>query len=556
MAEHPPLRDYSRSRAVLLGTSNYTHLPRVPAAGNSLTTMADLLTGPLCGWSAAQVTVLRDESSMSEISDQLVSLFVDVSDVALFYYVGHGLVDDDDQLCLGLVGSRTESHRRHTTSLPFEAVRRAILRSPARTKILILDCCFSGLTTRRDNTLGPHHHHDDVVLDLTGGTGAYTMAASSPYQTAWFETDPRIPDPHTYFTRHLASLIETGLLGQPSGLRLHTLFNHVRETLARKGLPKPVSRNIDSGGDFIFARNASRDVGPPPESRDDGPPTGGDRDGPVDSPDENDLDGVDPTRKSPRPRRRRVGGRIVVGVALFLILLAGSLVLTRVYDDQLRPWGTWPGAGEFFGPATEFPAVVFSASSAFVILYWVFVLLGGFAPGSGGFSDTGSDVGRFSGFLAGIGLGGLPGTIAVLSMIDASWTTGVVSAALFDGEGESTPIQEQVGVAAGLLVGALACTWLGTRLLCRLLPSERRPSRDDCLGRECVIRTTSVGPDFGQAEVTAADGSHSTVQVRQDRRHPFKAGSRARIVGYAADGEFLIAPLGAGPRPDGLRDRG
>ncbi|WP_329306356.1 hypothetical protein OG322_10845 [Streptomyces sp. NBC_01260] len=125
MTDQRPLHDYGRSRAVLIGTWDYTHLTSVAAARHSLNRMYRLLTGPRCGWPEDRVAVLPNEPGPGDLSDRLLDLFEDTTDVALFYYVGHGQIDDEDQLCLGLIGSRTEPHRRATTSLPFTAVRRA-----------------------------------------------------------------------------------------------------------------------------------------------------------------------------------------------------------------------------------------------------------------------------------------------------------------------------------------------------------------------------------------------------------------------------------------------
>lgn len=246
--------DYGRSRAVLIGTWTYTHLTAVPAAQHSLQRMRALLTSAWCSWPEQRVTVLANQHSPGNLADFLVSQYADVRDVALFYYVGHGQIDDEDQLCFSLVGSRPEPHRRATTSLPFDTVRRALLRSNAATKILILDCCFSGLATRREHALGPLV---DEVMERTTGTGAYTMAASSAYSAAWFETDPQIDRPQTYFTKYLADLVEAGIPGQPSALGLHTLFTHVRENLARDQQPIPHERSVDAARDYIFARNAA-----------------------------------------------------------------------------------------------------------------------------------------------------------------------------------------------------------------------------------------------------------------------------------------------------------
>ena len=255
MTDRPALPDYTRSRAVLIGTSEYRHLTPVGAARHSLARMHRLLTGPWCGWPEDRVTVLEDEPGPGELPDRLLDLFEETADVALFYYVGHGQIDDEDQLCLGLVGSRTEPHRRATTSLPFAAVRRAMLLSPAATKVVMLDCCFSGLATHREHALaGPA---GDVLLERASRTGAYTMTASSADTTAWFENDPELAQPQTYFTKYLADLVETGIPGQPAGLKLHPLFNRLHDNLAQDRRPIPQERSVDAAREFVFARNAA-----------------------------------------------------------------------------------------------------------------------------------------------------------------------------------------------------------------------------------------------------------------------------------------------------------
>jgi len=258
MTDWTPLRDYSSSRAVLIGTWDYENLPSIPAVGNSLKRMVRLLTSPLCGWPDDRILAISNERSPGDLPDRLITAFEDVTDVALFYYAGHGQIDMEDQLCLSLVASRTEANRRAATSLPFQAVRRALLDSPATTKILILDCCFAGLANRPANTLAALA---DDVLDKTAGAGAYTMAASGAFTTAWFETDPGIAQPQTLFTRYLADVVESGIPGEAPGLRLHPLFARVRDNLALDQCPVPCERSVDAARDFVFAYNAA-----PPET--------------------------------------------------------------------------------------------------------------------------------------------------------------------------------------------------------------------------------------------------------------------------------------------------
>jgi outer membrane protein assembly factor BamB len=254
MNDRPPLHDYSRSRAVVIGTSDYTHMLSVPAVTNSLSRIVDLLTGPLCGWPEDRLLVLPNERGPGDLTDRLIAAFEDVSDIAVFYYIGHGQIDMDDHLCLGLVESRTEPNRRASTSLEFQAVRRALFDSPAATKIVILDCCFAGLANQAASSLSGIGDH---LLDIVDGAGAYTMTASGAYSTAWYETDPKVRRPQTYFTQYLADSVEKGIPDEASKLRLHALFIQLRKNLESDQRPIPRARSVDGAREFHIAYNAA-----------------------------------------------------------------------------------------------------------------------------------------------------------------------------------------------------------------------------------------------------------------------------------------------------------
>jgi cyclophilin family peptidyl-prolyl cis-trans isomerase len=250
MSDRAILRYYAGSRAVLIATSTYASFDDVPAA-NSVRRFRDLLTSDLCGWPQDRITEIQDADGPGDLHAQLIRLFREARDVALFYFVGHGLEDDDGQLCLGLVNSSNDPDLRAATSLPFEAVRDALIRSNAATKLVFLDCCFSGLASRRRNTLSA----SPELMDQVGGTGAYTMAACAAYGTASFETEGS--QRQTHFTKYLADLVERGIPGQPARLRLRTIFDQLSEALRADGHPLPVPRNVDSAADFVFAYNAA-----------------------------------------------------------------------------------------------------------------------------------------------------------------------------------------------------------------------------------------------------------------------------------------------------------
>jgi hypothetical protein len=148
-----------------------------------------------------------------------------------------------------------------------------------------------------------------------------------------------------------------------------------------------------------------------------------------------------------------------------------------------------------------------------------------------------------------LGLGGVPITVAVSLVAAFAWFSALSGRAVLGGS--------HGGV---LLPAALAGGWLGARVLVwplrRLMPAPAPPpTRRDFVGLGCVIRTGRVGPDFGQAEVHAVDGSSAVVQVRQsldDAAGPggvLRAGAPALIYDYDDEGEFFwVMPA---PSPTG-----
>ena len=162
-------------------------------------------------------------------------------------------------------------------------------------------------------------------------------------------------------------------------------------------------------------------------------------------------------------------------------------------------------------------------------------------------SDGGgdADAGGLSGFLGTLGLRGAPATVALSVLIAVAWFLSFSGSTLLRQHDLAGFVAD-----AGVLVGALVLAWLATRILLRplrrLFRADPAASRSDFIGQMCVIRTGRVDEKFGQAEVTASDGSSALVQVRQTGEHKLSAGSNALIYDYDADGEyFFVMPFGA-----------
>lgn len=213
---------------------------------------------------------------------------------------------------------------------------------------------------------------------------------------------------------------------------------------------------------------------------------------------------------------------------------------------------------EFIGAALSFPAVIFSFALVVVIGYWAVALLGGIGidvldTDFDTDTDTGDGSAGVGGFLAGIGLGGVPVTVVLSLMISISWFGSLVGTVILDQFELSTPLLVALGLVA--IAAAVVIAWLLTALVTmairRNLPQIRESSRQDFIGKVCVIKTPPLGNDLGQAEITSHDGSSANITVRQTGSDVFTAGGTALIFDYDSDGEFFwISPYAAELDPD------
>lgn len=233
--------------------------------------------------------------------------------------------------------------------------------------------------------------------------------------------------------------------------------------------------------------------------------------------------------------------------------------------------------GQFTDVVLGFPTVLFTGGLVAVVAFWAVVLVGaadahgpwhhGAAGGQGGHGGAGGSSGHGvhggrhdplsgaepghggAGALATAGLGGVPVTVVLSLLVALSWFLTLAGSAALRGAGlPGGPVRVLLllAVTAAALVGAWFGTWLLVRPLRRLFPHVRPPSREDFVGRLCVIRTGGVTDRFGQAEVAAPDGSTAVVQVRQTGGDTFSSGSSALLYAYDPDGEFFwVAPFDA-----------
>ncbi|AWZ04041.1 MULTISPECIES: caspase family protein [unclassified Streptomyces] len=244
------LADPHASYAVLIGTSTYagTGLGDIPPVANNLVQLGRLLEDPgIWGLPPGHCVRLPEPSSAGQVLDAVREAAQRATDTLLVYYAGHGLSDpDSDELLLTLPSSDPE---RSYSSLRYEELRREIRQASGKlNKVVILDCCYSGLAMA--GAMGGSTTESVALAEQTRIAGSYLLTASAATREALWLDD----EPYTAFTGELIHLLEHGLPGGGQVIEVGRVYDHMLAELRAKGRPIPQQR-VSNTSRIAFARN-------------------------------------------------------------------------------------------------------------------------------------------------------------------------------------------------------------------------------------------------------------------------------------------------------------
>lgn len=256
------------------------------------------------------------------------------TDTLFVYLTGHGVKDDDGNLYFAL--RDTDRDLLRTTALSADLLAAVLDESPARSQVLMLDCCYSGAFARALRPKG-----DDDAAGLAGtfgsaaGRGRVILAASSAIEPAWEG------DSGSIYTRGVVDGIRSGAAdldgnGRITARELHT---HVATMLQKEGRQSPRKFEFDDAGELVIARpgNQPMPVQPLVSKRQD-PPAAAPLGVAVAQSNPNPPP-VPPPIKEPRQKRRApawIPGMLAVALATLL----GTLWLTGAIGFLPSPFVT------------------------------------------------------------------------------------------------------------------------------------------------------------------------------------------------------------------------
>ncbi|MFB9696416.1 caspase domain-containing protein [Amorphoplanes digitatis] len=238
------LPDVERSRAVLIGASAYKELTDLPAVRQNLSRLRELLTDPsVWGLPEEHCVIVADEDSPLKVLDAVQAAAEAATDTLLVYYAGHGLLDQSMDLLLALPDSDA---RRMYMSIRYTDIRRELRRAvQCSSKVVILDCCFSGSAMR--DGMGRMAE----IADQAAVEGSWLVTASAEHAPALSPPG----EPYTAFTGELIKLLDRGVKDGPEFLDVDTLYLRIYQELKARDRPEPQQRIGNKGAQIVIARN-------------------------------------------------------------------------------------------------------------------------------------------------------------------------------------------------------------------------------------------------------------------------------------------------------------
>lgn len=244
------LADPAGSRVILVGTSKYQDddLPDIAPVTNNVRALASIFRDP--EWGALDEASCHTliNANRHDATLQIARWCREAEDVLVVYFTGHGLIGNNGELLLAFTD--TDYGLSEFSALPVEQLRRALFNSPARTKVLILDCCYSG---RAIPTMAAA---DAAVLGQVEVAGTYTLTSAPRDLQSLYRAGERF----TVFTGALISVLRNGVSGAPALLSVDVVYRNLLRELRTQQMPEPRQLHSDTAGDLALVHNAAFDA--------------------------------------------------------------------------------------------------------------------------------------------------------------------------------------------------------------------------------------------------------------------------------------------------------
>ncbi len=247
--------DPAASRAVLIGTTGNAEIAPLPAVAANLVALADVLTSDRSWALAREHCAVLAEPVTSDAVAAVRAAAAGATDVLLVYVAGRCRLDPASGELV--FAPAAPAPGRSATGLDYATLRQAVLSGRARRRVVLLDCCLTEPVPGSPSDLASDAPVGAVaVADAAQLADGYLLAAATGDVDAYASEE----DQHTLFTGELLRVAADGIAYGPELLRLDTVYEHGRASLAGRERALPERRDLSGAaeaGRVPFVRNAA-----------------------------------------------------------------------------------------------------------------------------------------------------------------------------------------------------------------------------------------------------------------------------------------------------------
>ncbi|MER7930730.1 hypothetical protein ABTY96_47820 [Streptomyces sp. NPDC096057] len=231
-------------QVLLIATATHQDggLPSVPSVADSFRDLRTALN-ERCGVRPEHMTAVLDPADAQSMALAVAKATKRADTVLLIYFIGHGLLTPGGDLYLAASNTAelTPGMAEHQ-AYSFAALREAVLASRAASKVVVLDCCFSGRASLGGTSLV-------TAFNAAPGNGMYVLGSAELLARAPEDAE------HTTFTGAFLELLEHGDAEGQQSLTLDAAYYALDRKLREKQQPIPRRVNGDLSGNLVIAPN-------------------------------------------------------------------------------------------------------------------------------------------------------------------------------------------------------------------------------------------------------------------------------------------------------------
>lgn len=232
-------------KALIVGIDHYEHLTPLRGCVNDAYAVKGVLErnadGTVNFVTPRLITGLGPDDIVerSEIKDAVRDLFADDSDVALFYFAGHGYIEDTGgYLCAG-------DCKRGDDGLSLDEVMTLAKTSPAKNKVIILDSCHGGIVGDKSALKG--------MAEIPSGLTILTASTADQYA---MERQDGMPG--GVFTGLMVNALQGAAANLVGDVTPGSVYAHIDQSLGPWAGQRPIFKtNVKS---FVSLRKASAPI--------------------------------------------------------------------------------------------------------------------------------------------------------------------------------------------------------------------------------------------------------------------------------------------------------